>query len=86
MVAVDTTDALMYGFRLLGYLIAVFLAGAVLLGIGAGFSPGPMGSGNPILALLFIVAGAAVLYAGGLGIFYKVIADGVEKGNRAASS
>lgn len=84
MVAVDTMDAIKYGFRLLGYLLAVFLAGGVLLAIGAGFTPGPRGSGNPILTIIFLIAGIAIMYAGGLGIFYKVIADGVEKGVSAA--
>lgn len=84
MVAVDTIDALKYGFRLLGYMLAVFIAGGLLAGIGAGFSGGPMDSGNPILAILFMIAGIAIIYAGGLGIFYKVIADGVEVGVNSA--
>lgn len=84
MVAVNTVDAMKYGFRLLGYLIAVFIAGGILWLIGVGFAPSGFRQGNPILAGVFFLAGAAVIYAGGLGIFYKVIADGVEIGNRAA--
>jgi|GEM_PF-1789780 len=85
MVAVDTMDAVKYGFRLLGYLLAVFIAGGILIAIGLSFQPtGFRGGGNPLMALLFFVAGIAVIYAGGLGMLYKVIGDGVEIGNRAA--
>jgi len=84
MVAVNTTDAIKYGFRLLGYLLAVFVAGGVLIMVGAGFMPTGFSGGNPILGLLFWIAGIVVIYAGSLGMLYKVIADGVEIGNRAA--
>jgi hypothetical protein len=84
MVAVNTKDAIMYGFRLLGYLLAVFVLGGILIGIGAAFTPGPFSRGNPILSVIFVLAGIAVMYAGGLGLLYKVVGDGVEVGNRAA--
>lgn len=84
MVAVSTVDGIKYGFRLLGYLLAVVVAGGLLLAIGVEFSPGPYGRGNAVLAFVFMLAGMAIIYAGGLGMLYKVIADGVAVGNRAA--
>jgi len=84
MVAVNVVDGVKYGFRLLGYLLAVTIVGFVLIAIGGAFAPGPFDSGNPILALIFVLAGVAIIYAGGLGLLYKVIADGVEMGMLSA--
>ena len=85
MVAVNVVDGVKYGFRLLGYLLAVFIVGGILLLIGGSFTGGPMNrGGNPIMALIFGLAGAGVIYAGGLGLMYKVIADGVEVGTLSA--
>lgn len=84
MVAVSSVDGIKYGFGLLGYLLAVVVAGGVLILIGTGFSPGPYSAGNPVLVMVFVLAGMAIIYAGGLGLLYKVIADGVHVGTVAA--
>jgi hypothetical protein len=85
MVAVNVVDGVKYGFRLLGYLLAVLVVGGILLAIAGSFTGGTMGrGGNPIMALIFGLAGVGVIYAGGLGLMYKVIADGVEVGTLAA--
>jgi len=85
MVAVNVIDGVKYGFRLLGYLLVVLVVGGLLLAVGGNFVSGPLGrGGNPILALIFILAGVGVIYAGGLGLMYKVIADGVEVGTLSA--
>jgi len=84
MVAVNVADGVKYGFRLLGYLLAVFIAGGILLVIAGSVAPGPFDQGNPILMVIFGIAGVAVIYAGSLGLMYKVIADGVERGNLSA--
>jgi len=85
MVAVNVVDGVKYGFRLLGYLLAVLVVGGILLAIAGSFTGGTMGrGGNPIMALIFGLAGVGVMYAGGLGLMYKVIADGVEIGTLSA--
>jgi hypothetical protein len=81
MVAVNTVDGIKYGFRILGYLLAVFLAGGLLVLIGAAF-----GNDNILLTGIFWIVGITVIYAGALGLLYKVIGDGVEVGNRAANN
>lgn len=81
MVAVNTIDGIKYGFRILGYLLAVFLAGGLLVLVGAAF-----GDDNVILTGIFMIVGLAIIYAGSLGLLYKVIGDGVEIGNRAANN
>lgn len=86
MVAVNAIDALKYGFRLLGYLLAITIVGGILIVVGGMVSGGPANPGNPILALIFWLAGLVVVYAGGLGFLYKVISDGVAVGTRAAQS
>lgn len=86
MVAVNTIDALKYGFRLLGYLLAIAIVGGLLAFVGVMVSGGPANPGNPTLALIFWLAGLVVIYAGGLGFLYKVISDGVAVGTRAAQS
>ena len=80
MVAVNTIDGIKYGFRLLGYLIAVFLIGGFIAGIGAA-----MVEDSPFIGGIIAIFGVVIVYAGFLGTMYKVIADGVEAGNRAAN-
>lgn len=79
MVAVNTIDGIKYGFRLMGYLLAVFLIGAIVAAVGV-----VIGENSPVLGGIITLIGLAVFYAGGLGMLFKVIADGVEVGNRAA--
>jgi hypothetical protein len=79
MVAVNTIDGIKYGFRLLGYLIAVFLIGGLIAGFGAA-----MAEDSPAVGGIIAIIGAVIIYAGFLGTMYKVIADGVQAGNVAA--
>lgn len=81
MVNVNAVDGIKYGFRLMGYLLAVFVIGFVFMAIGADMVSGD----SPALGGLLAVFGFLVVYAGIMGMGYKVIADGVEKGVRAAN-
>lgn len=81
MVNVSTEEGIKYGFRLMGYAILVFVAGIVVAAIGAGLMDG----GSEAVGGLIAIFGILVVYAGFLGMGYKVIADGVEKGVRAAN-
>lgn len=92
MPAVNAMDGITYGFRLIGYFLAVGIVGGVVTIVGSGFmgagaAPGVGGSANPGMALLgglIALAGVLVIYAGTLGVMYKVIGDGVKAGIEAA--
>ena len=84
MTAVDTKQAISYGFEAMTYLIVTFLFSVVLLVVGAialsGAIDGPGTDPNIVLimvGLLAAVFGFAIFWAGLLGMLYKVIADGV---------
>jgi hypothetical protein len=76
MANVNPVDGIVYGFRLLGYLIVVFIAGGLLALIGQEI--------GDILGLLIAFMGSLTIFAGFAGIQYKIIADGVEQGIRAS--
>jgi hypothetical protein len=75
MATVSTIDGIKYGFRLLGYGIAVFVIAAIVIGIGL-----LIGDSSAIVGGIISLIGALILYAGILGTLYKVIADGVSAG------
>jgi hypothetical protein len=75
MATVSTIDGIKYGFRLLGYGLAVFLIAGLVMGIGA-----VMSDSSEIIGGIIVLIGALVFYAGFLGTVYKVIADGVSIG------
>ena len=76
MANVNPVDGIVYGFRLLGYLVAVFIIGGLLALIGNEL--------DNILGLLIAFIGALTIFAGFAGIQYKIIADGVEQGVRSS--
>jgi hypothetical protein len=76
MANVDPVQGVKYGFQLMGYVSAVIFGGVLIIYIGVE-SEGELG-------LLIALLGALTINAGLVGILYKVIADGVEKGNLAA--
>jgi len=75
MATVSTIDGIKYGFRLLGYGIAVFVIAAVVIAIG-----GVIADSSAIVGGIIALIGFLILYAGILGTLYKVIADGVSAG------
>jgi len=75
MATVSTIDGIKYGFRLLGYGIAVFIIALVVIAIG-----GAIGQSSEIVGGIIVLIGVLILYAGVLGTLYKVIADGVSVG------
>lgn len=95
MPTVETTDVVSYGVAMLGYSLAFTLVAGVLvvggsnLMAGARLGLGPWGAAE-VHWLQFVAgaaarfAGVATLSAGSLGLLYKVIADGVHRGNHVA--
>ena len=81
MANVSPTEGITYGFRLIGYAIGVFIVGFVLFAVGAVFLDG----GSPVLGGIVFLFGSLTIFAGFLGINYKVIADAVEKGMNASN-
>jgi hypothetical protein len=87
MTAVGVLSGIKYGFVLLGYFIAVFLVGGVILGIGVAIaSGGTTGGDTALLAVgaVLSVIGGLIVYAGVFGVLYKIIADGVKRGIESA--
>ncbi|SFS79738.1 hypothetical protein [Halostagnicola kamekurae] len=82
MANVNAIEGIRYGFRLMGYIVVVYLIGALLSFIGVGM----IDSGSEIIGGLLALIGIVAILAGFLGMGYKVIADGVEKGINAANS
>ena len=87
MTAVNVVDGVKYGFVLLGYFIAVFIAGGVLFGIGLAVSAGGT-EGNSVgfvlVGGLLALIGGLVINAGLFGVLYKIVADGVQRGIETA--
>lgn len=81
MVNVNAIEGIKYGFRLIGYAILVVGVGFVIMIIGS-----VMAENSPVIGVSFVLVGFLLFYAGLLGMGYKVIADAVEKGVRAANT
>lgn len=77
MTNVNPVDGVEYGLRLMGHLLAVFVVGGLVAALG-------VSAGDEIGALLVLV-GFLIVFAGVLGIQFKIIADAVERGIRAAN-
>jgi hypothetical protein len=92
MTAVRITDAIKFGFVITGYLIAIFVVGAIILAIGfavavagAGGSIGGIAGGIiGLIGLIILIIGSFVLYGALFGASYKIVADGVEQGIESA--
>jgi protein-S-isoprenylcysteine O-methyltransferase Ste14 len=85
MVAVNIRDGIRYGASLLGYFVVLFITGGIVSSLGFAL----LSLDNIVATLigfLLFLAGLVVLYAGSLGVGYKVIADGVEQGVRSVRS
>ncbi len=89
---VSTTGGIKYGFKLLGYFLAVGIVGGIIAAIGGGIAAASAGTGpyadpnigGTLVGGLISLFGVAVIYAGLLGTTYKVIADAVYLGNVTA--
>jgi len=80
VVNVNAIEGIKYGFRLMGYVVAVAVIGAGMMSMGGVMVDGD----SPVIGGLVALVGFLVFYAGFLGVAYKVIADAVEQGVRAA--
>ena len=93
MARVSFSEALGYGFSLIGYLLAVGLVGGGLVFLGSVMMGTAVimgtSSDTAFLGIFFGVMigllGWLTIIAGLYGAFYKVIADGVNRGTNAAS-
>jgi hypothetical protein len=72
---VTVAETIKYGLDLIGYVIVFSVLAGFFYGFGWFFL-----DGSPTFALVSYAAGTIVGTAGFLGIFYKVIADGVAVG------
>lgn len=90
MARVSAVEGIRYGFSIMAYYVVVILIGNLIMGIGGGM----MGAGLETAGLHdspdwgtviigFVVFGFGLLsvLAGVFGAVYKLIADGVAKGN-----
>lgn len=82
---VNIIEGIKYGFSLLLYVLGVGVAGGIVFLIGAFVAQGE-GMVATFIGGLIALVGILVIYAGLLGIGYKVIADGVHVGVEAASA
>ena len=81
MVNVDPAEGIVYGFRLIGYALGVFIIGFILFGVGGVL----LESDSPILGGIILLFGFLTIFAGFLGVNYKIVADAVEKGMNASN-
>ena len=83
MPVVNIREGVRYGFFLLGYFLIIFLIGGIIVEIGIELylldSQVLTGIGVIVIAI-----GGLIIYTGLLGVTYKIIADGVERGIRSA--
>lgn len=81
MVAVNTLRGILYGFRLIIYVLLVSIFGLipVILGIKLFMEGNQRG-------IALVIIGFLITYAGSLGILYKVIADAVARGNKVVNT
>lgn len=90
MTAVKITDAIKFGFVVIGYLIAIFIVGGIVLAIGAGIAGvgggvgGIIGGIISLIGLIIAIVGGIILYGALFGASYKIVADGVERGIESA--
>jgi hypothetical protein len=90
MTAVSVTDGLAYGLRMVAVFGLLLTVAAVSTAVGAnmattartyGLYGGGMNWGQFLLGAVLSLAGGLTLYAGSMGLLYKVVADGVRRGN-----
>lgn len=81
MVNVDAMDGIRYGIGLIKYILLVAAGGVLISAVGMSMADG----GDQAAGLLVAVLGTLVVWAGMLGLLYKVIADGVERGVSVAN-
>ena len=93
MPTVSAFEGIVYGYKIMGYYIAVIIVGNIIAGIGggamaSGFDVGLRADPNwglVFFGLLLLFAGILTILAGLFGAAYKLIADGVAKGQMMAS-
>lgn len=88
----SVAEGIAYGYRMMGYYIAVVVLGQLGLGVGVGL----IGSGLDVgyradpnwvtvaVGVVIAVAGALTVLAGFFGAIYKLIVDGVARGHGVA--
>ena len=96
MAKVSFSEALSYGFSLIGYFLAVLVVGGGLVVLGSIMgSAGIFASNNGdegvvflgiFCGVLMLLFGWLTIIAGSYGAIYKVIADGVNRGTKPTSN
>lgn len=81
---VSVKEGIKYGFGLIVYLFGVGGVGGVTMLVGVLLARG--GGSMAVVGALLGIGGFVVIYAGFLGVAYKVIADGAKVGIEAANS
>ncbi|AGN01650.1 hypothetical protein L593_08525 [Salinarchaeum sp. Harcht-Bsk1] len=84
MVNVSTIDGIEYGFRIMIYAVLVVLI-AIVFGAISWILIDAGGDLLTAIGGIIGLVGGLIVYAGALGVLYKVIADGVERGVQAAN-
>lgn len=90
MTTVGFAESSRYAFRLYAYVLAVFVVGAVGVGLGVALlwpevrawrGPGRAAIAPGVAGGILVFLGASVLTVGWLGTTYKLLADGVAAGH-----
>lgn len=80
--AVGVLDGIKYGFKLIGYILAVLII-ALIFGIPGGLVvEGSESISGALGGIILIIIAALIFMAGMLGLQYKIYADAVETGIR----
>lgn len=83
--AVDFTETIKYGSKLLLYILPITIVSAIFIAPGALLiTPSePLPGVHPEAGIILVAIGLLIFIAGMMGILYKIISDGVEKGRKA---
>lgn len=81
MAEVSSIEGIQYGLGMIAYITAVSIFGGLIFIVGIAMA----GEGEFGIGLILTLVGFIVLYAGFVGTTYKIIADGVARGNQATA-
>ncbi len=83
--AVDFSETIKYGSKLLLYILPIAIVAGIFLTPGALLitPTEPLAGSHPVAGIILIAIGLLILTAGMMGVLYKIISDGVERGREA---
>lgn len=81
MEAVNTTDAIVYGFKHIATGILIVLSGVFFALVGVGLM-----LESPVAGIVLALIGFSIIAAGTAGLGYKVIADAVATGQQRVAA